>query len=178
VVATTDIEGILQLDLNATDFSGRKKYPVYALFNPHADSRTVHLSLPAGSYDIYDAISETKPMLNVSGVGGHHHRCRQRGIGHLSARGTATHDADGKLYAGTDVIDDHYGYHFEPALRIKALAAEDDQLEFNQQATIHATVDNKTDAVSYAWYVDDVPINTTAIGDFTWTAPATEVCTR
>ena len=174
VVATTDVEGILQLDLNATDFSGNKKYPVYALFNPYTGSKTVHLSLPAGSYDIYDAISETKLVLNASGTFAISLDAGSVVLLTYLPAGTATEEDDGRLYAGADVIDYHYGYHFDPVLRIKALVAEDDQLEFNQQVTIHAAVDNAANAVSYAWYVDDAPISTTTTGDFTWMAPAAE----
>jgi hypothetical protein len=174
IVTTTDVEGILRLDLNATDFSGGKKYPVYALFNPYTASKTVHLSLPAGNYDIYDAISETKVVLNVSGTFAITLDAGSVVLLTYLPAGTTTQEAHGKLYAGTDVIDHRYGYHFEPALRIKVLAAEDDQLEFNQQVSIHATVDNAVNAVSYTWYVDDALANTTTSGDFTWAAPAAE----
>ena len=62
VVDTTDVAGILSLNLNATDFLGPPSYPSRLVYNPHADTATVTLPLPADaavSTDLYEAISNT-----------------------------------------------------------------------------------------------------------------------
>jgi hypothetical protein len=174
IITTTDVEGILQLDLNATDFSARKNYPVYALFNPHAENKTVHLPLPGGSYDIYDAISETKLALNATSTLTLTLEAGKVVLLTYLPAGAATHVDQGKLLVDEQVVDHRYGYDFDASLRIKALAAEDSELEFNEQTMVRAAVDNASATVSYAWYVDDELVSTTADDHFTWTAPAAE----
>lgn len=58
VVTPTDVEGILQLDLCATDIDGAKKYPTYLYYNPYGEERNVTLPLADGKYKIYDAVTE------------------------------------------------------------------------------------------------------------------------
>ncbi|MBR1574431.1 MAG: hypothetical protein IJ652_06250 [Bacteroidales bacterium] len=57
IVRTTDVEGILRLDCNATDFYAERPYPVYLYYNPHADSRCVTYSAAEGRKDILDIVS-------------------------------------------------------------------------------------------------------------------------
>lgn len=57
IVNTTDVEGILQLDCNATDFFGDRSLPHYLLFNPHDSAQTVTVKLPEGQWDVYDLVS-------------------------------------------------------------------------------------------------------------------------
>lgn len=58
IVDTTNVKGILRLDLLATDFFHDKAYPTYLYYNPYSTARTVTIKVPAGSpLDIYEAIS-------------------------------------------------------------------------------------------------------------------------
>lgn len=57
IVRTTDVEGILRLDCNATDFYASRPYPVYLYYNPHTDSRSVTYSAAEGRKDILDIVS-------------------------------------------------------------------------------------------------------------------------
>jgi hypothetical protein len=41
IVQTTNVEGILALDCNITDFYAENKYPVYLYYNPYAEEKTV-----------------------------------------------------------------------------------------------------------------------------------------
>jgi hypothetical protein len=57
IVSTTDVEGILALDCNATDFYAENKYPVFLYYNPYAVSRTV--TYPSTeSVDLFDIVSK------------------------------------------------------------------------------------------------------------------------
>ncbi len=58
IVDTTNVKGILRLNLLATDFFHDKAYPTYLYYNPYSTARTVTIKVPAGSpLDIYEAIS-------------------------------------------------------------------------------------------------------------------------
>jgi hypothetical protein len=58
IVNTTDVEGILALDCNATDFYSENKYPVFLFYNPYGEVRDVTYAA-ASSTDLYDIVSKT-----------------------------------------------------------------------------------------------------------------------
>lgn len=62
IVDTTNVEGILRLDCNATDFYSSKPYPVYLYYNPYGEEKTIsyHSNI---SYDLFDII-EKKYLVN------------------------------------------------------------------------------------------------------------------
>lgn len=59
IVDTTNVECILQLDCNVTDFYSTRKYPTYLLFNPYFEAKEVtlnqHFTEPT---DLYDLVSK------------------------------------------------------------------------------------------------------------------------
>jgi hypothetical protein len=57
IVHTTDVDGILALDCNATDFYAENKYPVYLYYNPYTEARTVTYSSD-NSVDLFDIVSQ------------------------------------------------------------------------------------------------------------------------
>ena len=57
IIRKTNIEGILQLDLLATDFFHDRAYPTYLLSNPFASAKRVHVALPRGTHDLYDTVT-------------------------------------------------------------------------------------------------------------------------
>ena len=54
MVDTTNIQGILRLDCNATDFYADKPYPVYLYYNPHKEAKQVQFQAnkPVKLFDI------------------------------------------------------------------------------------------------------------------------------
>lgn len=56
LVQKTDVNGILRIDLNATDSWGDQTYPHYLYYNPYGEERTVAMDL-AGEYKLLDAVS-------------------------------------------------------------------------------------------------------------------------
>jgi len=58
IVRTTDVEGILRLDCNATDFYASKPYPVFLMYNPHKQAKEVTYELfGKGRRDLLDVVS-------------------------------------------------------------------------------------------------------------------------
>ena len=58
IVHTTDVEGILALDCNITDFYAENKYPEFLYYNPFGEEKTVTYAA-ATSVDLFDIVSKT-----------------------------------------------------------------------------------------------------------------------
>ena len=43
LVSQTDVNGILQIDLNATDSFGNNDYPTYLFYNPYSEDKILLL---------------------------------------------------------------------------------------------------------------------------------------
>ena len=57
IVNKTNVDGILALDCNATDFYAKNKYPVYLYYNPYKEVKNVTYS-SASKVDLYDIVSK------------------------------------------------------------------------------------------------------------------------
>jgi len=67
IIKTTNVEGILQLDLLATDFYHDKAYPSYLYYNPYNESKTITVNVGKGKKtDLYDTVSGTFIAKNIS----------------------------------------------------------------------------------------------------------------
>lgn len=66
IVHTTDVDGILALDCNTTDFYAENKYPVYLYYNPHTESRSVTYSSDI-SIDLFNIVSKKYMAIGSSG---------------------------------------------------------------------------------------------------------------
>ncbi len=57
IVDTTDVKGILKLDCNATDFYSKRPYPVYLIYNPYSEAKTI--SYKSGQdRDLFDVVEK------------------------------------------------------------------------------------------------------------------------
>ncbi|MCK5838966.1 MAG: hypothetical protein KAG99_03910, partial [Bacteroidales bacterium] len=68
IIKQTNVEGILQLDMLATDYYRQEAYQTYLFYNPYTESKTVVAELPEGSYDIYDAVSNEVILSSITGT--------------------------------------------------------------------------------------------------------------
>lgn len=68
IIKTTNVEGVLQLDLLATDFFRDKAYPTFLYYNPHKETKTVDIKLGKKKIDLYDAVAGKFIAKNVSGT--------------------------------------------------------------------------------------------------------------
>lgn len=67
IISTTDVEGILSLDCNATDFYAPRPYPVHLLYNPYKEAKTVSY-YPSGRCDLFDSVARDYVAKDVSGI--------------------------------------------------------------------------------------------------------------
>ena len=67
IIHETNVTGILQLNLLATDFYSNKAYPSYLYYNPYSESKTVTIKAEKGSkVDLYNTVSGSFIAKNVS----------------------------------------------------------------------------------------------------------------
>jgi hypothetical protein len=57
IVNKTDVDGILALDCNITDFYAENKYPVFLYYNPYTEAKSVTYQ-SAKSVDVFDIVSK------------------------------------------------------------------------------------------------------------------------
>ncbi len=172
VMETTDVSGILLLDVNKTDFFLKDAYPTYALYNPHTSDKIVTLNLPTGSHDIYDAISQTTLASGVSGTTTVTVKADEALLLTYVPAGTLLIPDDGKLYANGWVIDHHYGYDFTPEVRIKSLAVSNTFVEYGKAIPVFLTMENVQAGATYTWHDDEGNEGTFTTPVFTWTSPS------
>lgn len=66
IVHTTDVEGILALDCNATDFYAENNHPVFLYYNPYNEAKTVTY-YSGEKVDLFDTVSKKYLAKNSSG---------------------------------------------------------------------------------------------------------------
>lgn len=67
IIRTTNVKGILQLNLLATDFFSDKAYPSFLYYNPHNTKKKVSIKVEQGKkVDLYNTVSGSFVARNVS----------------------------------------------------------------------------------------------------------------
>lgn len=168
------MKGILRIDLNKTDFGGANTYPAYLYYNPLGSEQTVNMVLPAGNFDVYDAISETVLRTNV-------HDTIQLSIPEDSVRLTVIYPTgkttvvNGRIRSiDGRVIDFHFHNDFSNSLRIKALTVSDTLVEKLDSINVYCLAENNVQSTtSYRWFQDGTYLSTNTTSVLTWKAPAT-----
>lgn len=179
IISKTNVEGILQIDLNKTDFRGDTSYPVYLYYNPTAASQSVQITLPTGNQNVYDAITGTVLNSNVAGT-------ISFSIPADSVRQLVVYPAgktpmvEGRLMlVDNHIIDYHVNYNYTNPLRIKAFSVSDTIVQKLSPLTLYCLPENNsTSNLSFQWLQDDALLATTATGNYSWTAPATPATYR
>ncbi len=156
VVEQTQVEGILQLDLNRTDFYEPDALPTYLYYNPYEESKSVRISLPEGTYKIYDAISERFVSESVSGATELHVPADGVVLAVWVPQTAGIEQREGKLYAGEQVIDYHYGYDYTPRPYIKSLRMQNTEVKAGSVVSVFAHLGNAGENPDCQWWIDDV----------------------
>lgn len=160
VVEATDVEAILQLDLNRTDLDGQPHLPTYLYYNPYDEDKTVRLDLPEGSFRLYDAIGETFLDEEATGAFSLHLPADSVRLLTLVPRTAVLREEGRRLYADDVVIDWHRQADFSTPVRIKHLGLPHTSLQPGQLLTVRAVVDHASPSCRYTWQVDGIPQST------------------
>jgi hypothetical protein len=153
LIDTTDVQGILKLDLLKTDYYHIGAYPSYLFYNPYTAEKTVVVNLAGSPFDIYDAVSNQVIITNASGNTSIPIPADGAIIAVLIPAGsTITFDLNKALADGI-VIDYNSGNavaNYPP--RIKAVAASDTLVTINYDISLYcAATDRETNDLTYSW---------------------------
>ena len=151
----TNVDKILQIDLLKTDFYGSEAYPTYLLYNPYGTAYLVQMDAGAGPVDIYDALTESFLLQNVSGTVNITIPADQAVLVSLApASGTISYDKNRMLIDGVVVDYDQHAQVYTASPRIKAFVAAKNPLEISDSTAVYATVDDAdSDQITYEWSV-------------------------
>jgi hypothetical protein len=174
VVKSSNIPEILQIDLNKTDFYGDNALPSYLYFNPKQNTEQVLVVLPAGSFGVYEALTESIIQTSVSGSFHLTIPAGEARLVRLFQADLVPESQNGRLYAGELVLDYHYHYDYSENLRIKSLSTDQKPLVINTDFTAYCEPGNVDpgDMVQFEWFIDDVPLAGQNQAQATLTAPA------
>lgn len=171
IIDTTNIEGILQLDLLKTDYYRNSAFPTYLYYNPYDLDKIIEFSLPAGTFDLYDAISNTFLTTGVSGNTDITVSAKESVMLVVIPTGATITTIGKKTFADEIIIDFSNGNavtDYSP--RIKALAAKNPIVETNTTTILYCTaVDPEEEILSYEWSIDGAIIDSSDV--FEYTAP-------
>ncbi len=154
ILDTTNIEGILQLDLLKTDFHKQPALPTYLYYNPFNTEKTAHLYLPEGTYKIYDVISKQILLQNQSAMSSVTIPAKGVRMPVIIPQDAAITLAGNKTLAG-DIIIDFNNNQDTGALppRIKALAAADTIITTSGSTGVYCTAADPSGLdLQYEWH--------------------------
>ena len=69
IVNTTNVEGILQLDCNITDFYAKNEFPEFLYYNPYNEEKTVNF-IADSPVDLYDILTRSYIARSTEGTAG------------------------------------------------------------------------------------------------------------
>ncbi len=142
----TDVEKILLIDLLKTDFFHAPAYPTYLVYNPYATEKTITVDLGDAPVDVYDALTESLILQNISAqVQVSIPADQARLLVYIPVGSTISYE-DNKLLRDGVVIDymqSAQAYNFHP--RIQSLAVLNQVVEFGDTIQLFAqTIDHET----------------------------------
>jgi len=175
VVKTTNVPGILQIDLNKTDFYGDNSLPSFLYFNPTTISKDVTVNLPSATVGIYDAITETIVNPSASGTLQLTVPAGEVRLIRFYQPGVTPESRNNRLYVGNNVLDYHYNYNFATTLHIKALSASLNPVVVDAPFNVYSEPGNINpgDQVKYEWFLNDVLLQDQTQGQASISASST-----
>ncbi len=175
VVESTNINEILQIDLNKTDFYGDNDNPGYLYFNPTTQAKQVQIDLPTGAFGIYEAITESILTSSASSTYTFTVPAGEVRLIRLFPAEVIPENINNRLYAGEYIIDYHYQYDYSLDLRIKSISTDQNPILTNSLFTAYCEPGNveSGNPVSFEWYIDNVLIESATESQVQITAPTT-----
>ncbi len=171
IIVKTNVEGILQLDLLATDYYPNEAYASYLYYNPYAENKLVDLNLYDAVFDIYDAISNQVIINNATDIVQINVHAKSSVIAVIMpANSEIVYNLNHAIVDGV-IIDYNAGQNvsnFPP--RIKALTAKDSLVVATNTITFYCTAeDRESTQLDYDWTIEGEPYDSGETLD--WQAP-------
>lgn len=172
IIDTTNVPGILRLDVLKTDYFRDKAYPSYLYFNPDSVQNSLEIDVGSGQHDVYDQVTNAFIARGATGKTSITIPPNAAILAVITpAAGTITYDLDKMLINGV-VADYRSGRlvsNYPP--RIKSLMPDSSKILRGKSVNIYCTaVDRDKDTLSYSWSASRGTINGSG-SSITWTAP-------
>lgn len=172
IVDTTNIPGILQLDLLATDWFHAPAYPSYLYYNPYDIPMLVDITLPAGTYDIYELTSNQIVLNSVSGTAQLNIMEDSAWlIAIVPAGGTQTFDYEKLLIDGI-IVDYSSGIAANHPPRIKGFGTPTPTVVSESLVHFYNEAEDREDGdgLAISWFINGTPLAATG-SSIQFTAP-------
>ncbi len=145
-------QGILRLDLRATDVYRTPSFQSVLVYNPYPTEQTVTVPLAAGTYDMYDAVANAFLDRGVSGRPSVTIPPDAARVLVFPTAGGVETSVNGRRSVNGIVIDYDDGTGGNQPPRVRALVATDTTLARGQTATLFCTPDDaETADPTVAW---------------------------
>jgi hypothetical protein len=156
LIDTTDVEGILKIDLLETDFYHAPAYSTFLLYNPHGETKTVALPLPEGIFDIYDALASSIILYDQLGQCLLQIEAKSSAMPVLIPAGSEIIEIGSRSVVNGIVIDYNNGNMItNHPPRIKSLSAPSTLVETNTETQVYCTAEDKDDdLLIYQWWLN------------------------
>jgi len=168
IIEKTNIEGILQLDLLATDYYGPISYQTYLYFNPYDETRQVEIEIPGGAGTIYDAISNEIIIESATGIATFDIAAKSSVMVVILPWNSEIVFHLNRAYVNGVIIDYNAGEtveNYHP--RIKALATEDTLVVAGTTVSFYCTADDREGGqLEYFWGIDDMEFEADEVFSF------------
>jgi hypothetical protein len=154
IIDTTNVEGILKLDLLKTDYYHAAAYPTYLFFNPYTTSQQIQFNSGAGTHDLYDAVGNSFIQKNAGGVVNITVPASSAIVVVITpSGGTITYNLNKTLSNGV-IIDFNNGQTVNFPPRIKSLSPDSSGILINRYVNVYCTAEDKNnDTLNYTWNV-------------------------
>jgi hypothetical protein len=171
IIEKTNVEGILQLNLNMTDYYSQDAYPTHLYYNPYDEVKQVELDFQDAVFDIYDAISNQVIVSNATDIVNVDIPSKSSVMTVIIPAGSMINYALNHATVDDVIIDYNAGQTVENyPPRIKALVAEDTVAVAGSLMDIFCTaVDRESDSLIYYWSVNPGDPDTNSV--LNWNVP-------
>jgi len=153
IIDTTNVKGILKLDLLKTDFFRDDAYPTYLIYNPYDVEQTISLDVGFISNDIYESTSNSFLMSGASGNAQISIPAKKSYVIVITPTGGVKSYDGNKFLVGNIIVDytsDNTVSNYPP--RIKSLGTKQNEILINDSTDIYCTaVDKDGDNLQYKW---------------------------
>lgn len=175
IIDTTDVEGILKLDVLKTDYFNKQAHHTFLLYNPHSESKSVTIPLPEGNYDIYESLTNTIIAENKNNNVEFNIQ-PDEAILIVLVPSEANWIIKSNLTIADDVIIDYNSNqvisNYPP--RIKSLSSSEKKIGINNEVHLYCTATDKDgDILSYTWNAEGGEISGSG-SEVTWITPSAE----
>ena len=152
IIDTTNVPGILRLDLLRTDYFHAPAYPTYLYFNPYVSDTSVSLALGPGAFDLYNTVTKSYIAHGATGTVSLAVPGNSAAVVVIAPPGgSLTTDMDRTLINGI-VVDFRNGFSGNHPPRIKSLTADSSRVLIRTPVNVYcAASDRDSDPVTFAW---------------------------